>query len=225
MLEISQLCKFYNGPEGIIRAVEDVSLRVETGEFVAVQGPSGCGKTTLLHSAGGLLAPDEGEIFIDGKNPYRMTQDERALFRAEEVGFVFQQFYLVPYLTVLENILAPSLALPDPNAKKRAYDLIDRFNLADRIDHIPAELSTGEHQRTALARAILNNQNLLLADEPTGNLDRKNADTVLNFFMEFAQSGGSVLMVTHSESASASAHRILHLKNGKMGTQESSKYN
>jgi len=225
MLEISQLCKFYNGPEGIIRAVEDVSLRVETGEFVAVQGPSGCGKTTLLHTAGGLLAPDEGEVFIDGKNPYRMTQDERALFRAEEVGFVFQQFYLVPYLTVLENILAPSLALPDPNAKKRAYDLIDRFNLADRIDHIPAELSTGERQRTALARAILNNQNLLLADEPTGNLDRKNADTVLNFFMEFTQSGGSVLMVTHSESASASAHRILHLKNGKIGTREFSKYN
>ncbi len=225
MLEISQLCKFYNGPEGIIRAVEDVSLRVETGEFVAVQGTSGCGKTTLLHTAGGLLAPDEGEVFIDGKNPYRMTQDERALFRAEEVGFVFQQFYLVPYLTVLENILAPSLALPDPNAKKRAYDLIDRFNLADRIDHIPAKLSTGERQRTALARAILNNQNLLLADEPTGNLDRKNADTVLNFFMEFAQSGGSVLMVTHSESASASAHRILHLKNGKIRNQESSKYN
>ena len=225
MLEISQLCKFYNGPEGIIRAVEDVSLRVETGEFVAVQGPSGCGKTTLLHSAGGLLAPDEGEIFIDGKNPYRMTQDERALFRAEEVGFVFQQFYLVPYLTVLENILAPSLALPDPNAKKRAYDLIDRFNLADRIDHIPAELSTGEHQRTALARAILNNQNLLLADEPTGNLDRKNADTVLNFFMEFAQSGGSVLMVTHSESASAFSHRTLYLKNGKIRNQEFSKYN
>ena len=216
MLEISQICKFYNGPEGIIRAVEDVSLRVETGEFVAVQGPSGCGKTTLLHTAGGLLAPDEGEVFIDGKNPYRMTQDERALFRAEEIGFVFQQFYLVPYLTVLENILAPSLALPDPNAKKRAYDLIDRFNLADRIDHIPAELSTGERQRTALARAILNNQNLLLADEPTGNLDRKNADTVLNFFMEFAQSGGSVLMVTHSESASAFSHRTLYLKNGKI---------
>ena len=225
MLEISQICKFYNGPEGIIRAVEDVSLRVETGEFVAVQGPSGCGKTTLLHTAGGLLAPDEGEVFIDGKNPYRMTQDERALFRAEEIGFVFQQFYLVPYLTVLENILAPSLALPDPNAKKRAYDLIDRFNLADRIDHIPAELSTGERQRTALARAILNNQNLLLADEPTGNLDRKNADTVLNFFMEFAQSGGSVLMVTHSESASAFSHRTLYLKNGKIRNQEFSKYN
>jgi len=225
MLKISQLSKFYNGPEGIIRAVEDVSLRVETGEFVAVQGPSGCGKTTLLHTAGGLLAPDEGEVFIDGKNPYRMTQDERALFRAEEIGFVFQQFYLVPYLTVLENILAPSLALPDPNAKKRAYDLIDRFNLADRIDHIPAKLSTGERQRTALARAILNNQNLLLADEPTGNLDRKNADTVLNFFMEFAQSGGSVLMVTHSESASAFSHRTLYLKNGKIRNQEFSKYN
>jgi len=225
MLEINQLCKFYSVPEGIIHAVEDVSLHIETGEFVSVQGPSGCGKTTLLLAAGGLLAPDEGEVVIDGENPYRMTQDERALFRAKEIGFVFQQFYLVPYLTVLENILAPSLALPNPDAKKRAHELIDRFNLTDRRNHLPAELSTGERQRTALARAILNNQNLLLADEPTGNLDRNNAETVLNFFAEFAQSGGSVLMVTHSESASAFAHRALSLKNGKIGTQESSNYN
>ena len=216
MLEINKLCKFYHGPDGIVRAIEDVSLHVESGEFVAVQGPSGCGKTTLLFAAGGLLAPDKGHVVMDGKDPYRMSPDERALFRAADFGFIFQQFYLVPYLTVLDNVLAPSLALPKTETKKRAHELIDRFNLTDRIYHIPAELSTGERQRAALARAILNNPKLLLADEPTGNLDRDNAEIVHKFFMEFAQSGGAVLMVTHSESAAAFSHRTIHLKNGKI---------
>jgi putative ABC transport system ATP-binding protein len=145
-----------------------------------------------------------------------MNPDDRAKFRAAGVGFVFQQFYLVPYLTVKENILAPSIALPVPDAESRASALLERFNLTDRADHVPSELSTGERQRTALARAILNNQKLLLADEPTGNLDRENAEIVLNFFTEFAESGGSVLMVTHSESAAAAAHRTIHLEYGKI---------
>ena len=216
MLEINKLCKFYHGPDGIVRAIEDVSLHVKSGEFVVVQGPSGCGKTTLLLMAGGLLAPDEGSIVMDGKYPYRMSPDERALFRATDFGFVFQQFYLVPYLTVLDNVLAPSLALSKPEANKRARELIDRFNLTDRIDHVPAELSTGERQRTALARAILNNPKLLLADEPTGNLDKDNAEVVHKFFIEFAQSGGAVLMVTHSESAAAFGNRVIRIKNGKI---------
>jgi len=216
MLEINKLSKFYHGPDGIIRAIENVSLHVKSGEFVAVQGPSGCGKTTLLLATGGLLAPDGGSIVMDGKDPYSMSPDERALFRANVFGFVFQQFYLIPYLSVLDNVLAPSLALSRPETKNRAYELIDRFNLTDRIDHVPAELSTGERQRTALARAILNNPKLLLADEPTGNLDKDNAEVVHKFFMEFAQSGGAVLMVTHSESAAAFGNRVIRIKNGKI---------
>ncbi|MFC1551003.1 ABC transporter ATP-binding protein [Candidatus Latescibacterota bacterium] len=216
MLEIKDLSKYYTGPDGIIHAVEDVAVSVGNGEFVAVQGPSGCGKTTLLLAAGGLLAPDSGTVLINGKDPYGMSPDDRALFRASKIGFVFQQFYLIPYLTVKENILAPSIALPDPDAPSRAEELMERFNITDRADHIPSELSTGERQRTALARAILNNQNLLLADEPTGNLDSENAGAVLRFFAEFAESGGSVLMVTHSEGASEFAHRSVHLERGKI---------
>ena len=215
MLEIHNLSKYYNGPKGIIRALEDVTIQIRDGEFVAVQGPSGCGKTTLLLAAGGLLAPTEGRIVMNEEHdPYRMSPDERARFRAKNIGFVFQQFHLIPYLTVLENVLAPSLALPKPENRKRAHDLIARFNMTDRIDHVPAELSTGERQRTALARALFNNPKLLLADEPTGNLDDENAVIVLAAFSEFARSGGAVLLVTHDNTIAGLADRVIHLKNG-----------
>ena len=216
MLEITDLSKLYRSPEGIIHALDSVSLEVKAGEFVSVQGPSGSGKTTLLLAIGGLLIPDRGEVIVGGQNPYRMSPDERARFRASEIGFVFQQFYLIPYLSVLDNVLAPSLALPQPDVHKRAKELIDRFNLTDRSGHLPSELSTGERQRTALARALLNSPGFLLADEPTGNLDKENAEIVLDYFIEFAKSGGSVLMVTHSDGASSFAHRTIKLKNGKI---------
>ena len=216
MLILTDLSKFYNGPDGIVHALTGISLHVNAGEFVAVQGPSGCGKTTILLAAGVLLMPDEGQVMIDSRDPYRMSPDERARFRASEIGFVFQQFYLIPYLSIIDNVLAPSLALNHPGARKRAKELIGHFNLTDRTGHIPSELSTGERQRTALARALLNMPKLLLADEPTGNLDKENAETVLTYFTEFAGSGGSVLMVTHSDEAASHAHRILRLRNGKI---------
>ena len=216
MLEIEGISKIYHGSNGIVRALDTVSLSVKPGEFVSVQGPSGCGKTTLLLTAGGLLAPDKGKVLVHDVDPYRISADERARFRAAEIGFVFQQFYLVPYLSVLDNVLAPSIALPQKEARKRAEQLIASFNLKDRTGHIPSELSTGERQRAALARALLNNPSLLLADEPTGNLDKDNADIVLSYLVEFAQSGGAVLMVTHSETASSNAHRTVHLRDGKI---------
>ena len=216
MLTVTDLCKFYQGAKGTVRALDSVSLVVNSGEFAAVRGPSGCGKTTLLLVVGGLLEPDRGQVTVKEQNPYKLSQDERARFRAASIGFVFQQFYLVPYLSVMDNVLAPSIALPNPGARKRALELIDRFSLTHRISHTPSELSTGERQRTALARALLNGPGLLLADEPTGNLDEDNADTVLSYFVQFALSGGSVLMVTHSETAASYAHRILSLKDGKL---------
>ena len=216
MLEIHNLNKFYNGPQGIIRAIEGITLSVKQGEFVAAQGPSGCGKTTLLLTAGGLLIPDNGQVIVDGQNPFLMSPDDRARFRASEIGFVFQQFCLIPYLNVIENVLTPSLALPNSKAEKRARELIEHLNLTDRIYHIPSELSTGERQRTALCRALLNNPKLLLADEPTGNLDKDNADIVLSLFVDFAQTGGSVLMVTHDDTIISYAHRIIHIRNGKL---------
>ena len=216
MLEITGISAYFKGPDGIVRALDNVSLEIPRGGFTAVQGPSGCGKTTLLLIAGGLLAPGEGRVGIDGKDLYGLRSDDRARFRAENIGFVFQQFYLIPYLSVFDNIRSPALAVPGQDGEKRAMELIEQFRLTDRKNHVPSELSTGERQRVAMARAVFNNPKLILADEPTGNLDRDNARIVLDFFISFADSGGSVLMVTHDNAISSSAHRIKRLKNGKM---------
>ena len=217
MLRINNLSKIYHRSNNTsIRALDRVSLTVGTGEFVAVQGPSGCGKTTLLLAIGGLLLPSEGTVEIDGRNLYSISPDERAGLRARDIGFVFQQFYLISYLNVLDNVLTPSLPLPDRQAVERARELIDHFKLTERISHFPAELSTGERQRVGLARALLNRPKLLLADEPTGNLDPENADTVLGYLAEFARSGGGVLMVTHSHSAAGYAHRTVFLQAGRL---------
>ncbi len=216
-LDIKNLGKTYQGGTGNVRALEEVTLSLNPGDFVAVQGPSGCGKSTLLLSAGGLLAPDAGEIEIDGQNPYQLSHNDRARFRAEKLGYVFQQFHLVPFLNVLDNILAPSLALPDNDAPQRAEELLEHFNLAHRTRHVPAELSTGERQRTALARALLNRPKLILADEPTGNLDNENATVVLTYLKEFTENeNGTVLLVTHDDKAAEYAGRVIRLKEGKM---------
>jgi len=214
-LQVQDLSKSYPGPKGIVRAVDGVSLAVSAGEFVAVEGPSGCGKTTLLLAAGGLLEPTTGQVLVDGQDPYVLSAERRAQFRAANLGFVFQQFHLVPYLSVLDNVLAPALALPAADAKERARELITHFGLQDRADHVPAELSTGERQRIALARALLNRPKLLLADEPTGNLDPDNARVVLGYLAEFAHHGGAVLLVTHDAAALSLAHRTLKLRGGR----------
>ena len=216
MLLIENLKKVFCSSKGTIKALDGVSLTVDLGEFVTVQGPSGSGKTTLLLSVGGLLTPSDGKILIDNKDPYLMSSDSRACFRAEVIGFVFQQFYLVPYLSILENVLAPSLAMPQKKSLERAKDLIEHFKLTERIHHIPSELSTGERQRTAMARALLNNPKLLLADEPVGNLDDENSEIVLGALKEFADTGKAVLMVTHSYRAANYAYRTIHLREGKL---------
>lgn len=211
MLEIRHLAKTYRGS---VRALDGVTLSVAPGEFVAVRGPSGCGKTTLLLAAGGLLAPDSGEVRVAGEDPYRLSADQRARFRAKHIGFVFQQFHLIPYLDVMDNIMAPSLASGVSGQRRRAEDLAERFGLAARRRHLMSELSTGERQRVALARAMLNEPRLLLADEPTGNLDTGNAGTVLTALADFAREGGAVLLVTHDEAAGRVAHRWVQLRQG-----------
>ncbi len=217
MLRINNLSKIYQRANNTsIRALDRVSLTVGAGEFVAVQGPSGCGKTTLLLATGGLLMPGEGSVEIDGRDLYSMSPDDRAGLRARDIGFVFQQFYLISYLNVLDNVLTPSLPLPERQAVERARELIDHFKLTERIGHFPSELSTGERQRVGLARALLNRPKLLLADEPTGNLDPENTDIVLGYLAEFARSGGGVLMATHSHAATSYAHRTVFLEAGRL---------
>lgn len=216
MLEIQKTSKTWQGPSGPVRALIEADLTAGHGDFIVVRGPSGSGKTTLLLLAGGLLAPDEGRILWNGKDPYTLTSSERAALRAKTVGFVFQQFHLVPYLTVRENVLVPSLASGITGGEERAGALLERFGLADRAAHKPGELSTGEKQRTALARAILLGPALLLADEPTGNLDGESSKVTLEALEEHASSGGTVLLVTHDRNLAPRKGREFLLEKGRL---------
>ncbi|MCX7826239.1 MAG: ABC transporter ATP-binding protein [Verrucomicrobiae bacterium] len=215
LLELRSVTKSYRKNGATIRALDDVSLALMPGDFVAVRGPSGCGKTTLLLSAGLMLSPDGGSVWIEDQDGYALSPDARAALRARRIGFVFQQFHLVPFLTLWENVLVPTMALPCPGIEERARGLLERFGLAHRMQHYPEELSTGEKQRTALARALLNQPKLLLADEPTGNLDPDNARILLDHLCEFAASGGAVLLVTHEEEAAARAKTQVRMKEGR----------
>lgn len=218
-LAITNLVKTYAGPRGPVRALSGLSLTVAAGEFVAVQGPSGCGKSTLVLAAGGLLRPDAGVVRVAGQDPYALSSEARAAFRAEHIGFVFQQFHLVPYLSVRDNVLAPALARPRQTVRERADALIARLGLRDRAHHLPEQVSVGERQRTALARALLNQPGLILADEPTGNLDRDNAERVLDELATYAQGGGAVLLVTHDAAAAARAVRVVRMAGGETAAQ------
>ena len=218
MLDIRCLSKTYSAKGRAVRAVDDVSFTLAPGDFVSVQGPSGCGKSTLLLMVGGLLAPDRGEVLLEGENPYTMSWEARARYRAYQIGFVFQQFHLIPYLSVLENVLAATVAHPSADAPRRAAELLAELDLQDRLRHLPGELSTGERQRVALARALLNRPKLILADEPTGNLDLEHAGVVLRHLADFAQDGGMVLLVTHDPFAASFAQRTLSLFHGKLAT-------
>jgi len=218
VLKVSGIKKSYiTKKDTEVKALQGVSLEVGEGELVEVNGPSGCGKTTLLLICGGLLFPDDGEILLNNNNLYGYTSQQRDKVRAENMGFVFQQFYLVPYLNVLENVLVPSIGLNSDSSSlnKRAEELIKKFNLYHRIYHMPGELSTGERQRVAIARALINNPKILLADEPTGNLDNENTEIVLNYISNFAHEGGAVLLVTHDNRISNNSHRRYRMKEGK----------
>ena len=219
LVQLESVSKTYSSNGHAVPALVEMTLGLEAGDFVAVCGPSGCGKSTLLLTLGGLLRPDVGRVQIAGTDLYGMSPNQRAGFRAKNVGFVFQQFYLVPYLNVMDNVLAARLGLPavdSEEARQRACRLISQLGLDERVRHRPGQLSTGERQRTALARALLNQPRLLLADEPTGNLDAVNADAVLQQLEEFARQGGIVLLVTHDQRAAERADRILRLDAGRL---------
>ncbi len=214
MLKFKNVTKTFNGPQGEVVALNDVSFSVEPGEVVAIRGASGCGKSTLLLTAGTLLRPTEGGVQIGGVDPYAQAQNGRSTLRSETLGFVFQQFHLVPYLSVLDNVRLPSVVKKNEKATERAHELLHRFGMEHRAHHIPAQLSIGERQRTALARALFNNPKLLLADEPTGNLDPENGEIVLQALETFAKEGGAVLLVTHDTADCAT--RTLQMEKGSL---------
>jgi len=215
MIHVNDVSKSYTGAGGPMTVVSHFTLELSPGEFVAVEGPSGCGKSTLMLIAGGLLKPDSGRVLMDGGDLYAMDDRKRTSFRANTIGFVFQEFYLVPYLTVLENIMAGSLAVNNKyDVETRAWELVNRFRIDHRVRSLPEKLSTGEKQRTALCRALINRPRALLADEPTGNLDAENAGVLCDYFEGFVKEGGAVLMVTHDRSVAARASRRLRMNNG-----------
>lgn len=183
-----------------------------------IMGPSGCGKTTLLLMAGCLLKPTSGQIILNGLDPNNLDKEKVDRLRSETIGFVFQQFHLIPYLSVRNNVLSPLLAIKEPAYPDRADELISKFGLENRAGHLPRELSTGEKQRTALARAFLNKPELILADEPTGNLDEENAAIIYSYLKQYVSEGGSVLLVSHDSKACDYATRILNMRNGRIFT-------
>ena len=214
MIKIEDVTKVYKTNSGPVQALSGVTLSVETGEFVGVRGPSGCGKSTLLTVLGGLGMPTSGSVVVGGEDLLAMSSADRARFRAKRIGFVFQMFHLLPYLTVLENVVVAALPGKEAVARRQDAEMLDKFQLADRLKHRPAQLSTGECQRVAIARALINQPDLILADEPTGNLDPENSATVLGLLEAFHREGGTVLMVTHQERAAEYARRTIRLDRG-----------
>ena len=216
MLAVENVRKVFRGPRGEVAALSTANLLVERGEFVVIRGPSGSGKTTLLLAIGGMQRPSEGRIMVDGTDIYALGEKERARFRAEKIGFVFQMFHLVPYLNTLENVLLARTDEDRQNQVKKAGELLDQLGLSGRTHHRPAELSAGERQRAAVARAMLNQPPLILADEPTGNLDPENAAEVFGHLAAYKKQGGTVIVVTHGGTAEQYADRIIHLRDGRL---------
>jgi len=216
MVCLENVSKIYRTRRGEVKALDEISLQVKEGEFVVVRGPSGSGKTTLLFTGGGMLRPTQGQVIVDGNDIYAMGKRDRAKFRAENIGFVFQMFHLVPYLNVAENVLLSAGVGTDRAKRVEAVELLKRLHLSEREHHKPSELSTGERQRTAIARALLNRPKTILADEPTGNLDPENAAEAIGYLAEFHSGGGTVILVTHGTVADQHADRIIYLREGRI---------
>jgi len=216
MIYLENVCKIFKSHLRRVEALKKINFHAEEGEFVILKGPSGSGKTTWLLSIGGMLQPTSGVIRVDGENVYSLNYSERARFRASYIGFVFQLFYLIPYVNVLENIMLSAGLSGDLKKQEKAIALANNLKLQERLMHNPSELSAGECQRVALARAIVHQPRLLLADEPTGNLDSENSQEVLKIIDQYHQHGGTVLYVTHANIADSFASRILYLEDGKI---------
>ncbi len=216
MIRCDEVTKIFRKNGSEVTSLDRFTAEVAEGEFVAVRGPSGCGKTTLLLTLGGMQRPSDGSVQLGGRDLYALSPAERAGLRSSEIGFVFQMFHLVPYLDLLGNVLLACPGKPSAEVRRRAGGLLDELGLADRASHRPGELSAGERQRLAVARALLNRPKLILADEPTGNLDPENAAEVIRHLAEFHRGGGTVVLVTHGASADAHADRTLHLEQGQL---------
>ena len=216
MLTLTDISRQYPTPKGPLAILDRVSLTIEPGQSVAIMGPSGCGKSTLLYILGALDPPSSGTITMNGSNPYGLGERDQAAFRGAHIGFVFQDHLLLPQLSALDNVLAPTLVAPATDNRaaldERARALLGRVGLSTRLDHLPAELSGGERQRVAIARALIRQPSLVLCDEPTGNLDRASADEVADLLASLPRDGRTMLVaVTHSPALAARFDRRYEL--------------
>ena len=216
MIELDGVSKVYSTDRLPVEVLNGVSLAIAAGEFIALMGPSGSGKSTLLSVLGAMNPPTAGSVLIDGIRPYDLPIERQADFRHEYVGFVFQQYHLIPYLTVMENVLLPSAIVRRSRREKRqaAQAILKRVGLGDKANRLPSRLSGGEQARVAVARALVNQPPLLLLDEPTGNLDSATGARVLDLIEELNHAGQTIVMVTHSQETAGYAGRIVRLRDG-----------
>ena len=211
LVELDKVAKQYGG----VRALDHVSFTVDAGEWIAIMGPSGSGKTTLINILGGLDSPSSGRVLVDGRDIGPLSEKDLTRYRAEKIGFVFQQFHLIPYLTAVENVMLAQY-FHSMTDEKEARESLARVGLADRAEHLPSQLSGGEQQRVAVARALINHPALILADEPTGNLDEANEELVVNLFRELHAEGHTILLVTHDSGIARLADRRIELSHGRL---------
>lgn len=218
LIKAENLSKVYGSGESKVIAVNDVDFSINEGEFISLLGTSGSGKSTLLHMLGAMDKPTSGKIYFKDKAINKIKEKELYKFRLNKIGFIFQTFNLIPSLTVLENVMLPMTLnkVSKKRAKERALELIELVDLSSRINHIPAKLSGGQKQRVAIARSLANNPEIIFADEPTGNLDSKNGEKVMEILIELNKKGHTILMVTHNEDLAKRTTRIIEMKDGKI---------
>lgn len=227
LINLKDVCKTYQMGSSIITAVCDVDLEIKKGDFIAIVGPSGSGKSTMMNLVGALDLASKGDIFLGKQNIEHLEESELAQIRGQKIGFVFQTFNLIPTLTALENVALPMMFqnIEKEEREKRAMEVLEKLGMGNRLEHLPNELSGGERQRVALARALANNPEVILADEPTGNLDSKKRDEIAQLFLKLnKEEGKTIILVTHDLDLAKHAHKIYHLKDGKIVKVERGKY-
>ena len=219
LIELKSVEKTYEMDEVGLQVLKDINMNVDKGECIAIMGPSGSGKSTMLHMIGCLDRPTKGEVIIDGKDVSRLSDSELAKIRREKIGFVFQSFHLIPSMSALDNVLLPmsfKKTFVGNEEKKRAEKLLDLVGLGNRKSHKPAQLSGGERQRVAIARALANEPEILLADEPTGNLDSKSGKEIIDLLVNLNKEGTTLVLITHDQNIAKYAEKIVRIKDGKI---------
>lgn len=216
MIETTQLTRSYRLGKKQLTVLEEVNLSIHRGEKVFLCGPSGAGKTTLLYTLAGLETPQHGRVVIDGTDLYALSRTAQSRFRNQRIGYIFQNYHLLPELTALENVMVPG-AIAGKNQREQALSALERVGLADRADHLPTELSGGEQQRVAIARAIVNEPDILFADEPTGNLDSRNSEAIIQLLLQLvSEKQTTLIVVTHDPTLARHGDRVLTIKDGKI---------